>query len=171
MSEENKQGIMEISQATLENGGFVAGLRYYSEKSKNWLVRLEMAKLVRGLEKAAEEPFKEYQDLLREFGEKNKEGSVGVSPASLPRDRAEAWAAQIKVWREKTLKVPCTLLDAQNKLPIRLPAPVLAAFPHRLLEALVDHITVEEIAEEKEDELARLRKENVELQKKVEARA
>ncbi len=164
MSIEKSKKKLKIAYACLENGAFLAGINLYAEKSNNFHTRLAIAKLTRAIEKQMEEPFKQYQDLLREFGTKNKDGQMSVIPANLTPVQAVGWAKEIKAWREKEILVESDLVT-EGRLTMEMPIAVLNAFPHQFIEALMDHVTFKERVETKESELERLRRENEALTK------
>lgn len=153
-----------FTQGDFESGYFVAGLNFYAEKSNNFRVRLGIAKLTRAIEKALEEPFKEFQDMLREFGTKGKEGRMSVIPSNLSPEKAAGWEKTIKAWRARAVAVDNDLI-VDGKIKISLPAAVLNQFPTQCIEAMLDHAEFVEVAESKEDEVARLRKEVEALKK------
>jgi hypothetical protein len=161
-----------VKLENLENGGFKGGLRYWADKGNNWHKRLALSKLIRALDRAVDEPNKQYQDMLREFGEKNKNGDWYVNPPSLTKEEAAAWDEQIKKWRETTVDVEVdAILMKEDKLLIQLPKDVLDRFLFVFVDALSENAIFEEAAESKEDEVARLKKERDEALKKAEAQA
>lgn len=165
MADENVKGNMRVKVKHLESGNFREGLRFYADKSNNYHVRLGMAKVIRQIEKRTEEPFKQYQDLLREFGTRDARGRVVVLPSSMTIERAAQWDEQIRKWQEIEIELESDLFTADGILVMNLPKEVLDQIPGAFLEEMLDYIELKEKGETKDEKIARLEAELAEAKK------
>lgn len=160
------ENTLEVKLEHLEASAFVNGLHYYADRSNNHRIRLEIAKIVRQAEKKMKEPFKEYQDLLRVYGKKNREGNLEVIPGNLSVEEADAWEEKISAWRERSIILESDLFK-EGKIEVKLPAEDMDKLPYFCYGALLDYADFVVDAKKGEVENLRDRVGQLEAQLKV----
>jgi polyhydroxyalkanoate synthesis regulator phasin len=157
---------MTVKMAHLESPYFVTGLRVYANESNNHRIRIAVAKIVRQIERKTKEPFEDYQDLLRAYGKKNKDGNLEVVPAELSQDQADKWVEESDAWREQTIELESDLFK-DGILEMKLPEVSLNKIPYMSMEALLDY--VEFVKDDAKGEVELLRERVAQLEAQVKA--
>lgn len=156
---------LKIKLEHLENGMFMQGLRVFSDRCRNYHIRLNVARLIRQIEKGTKDAFVEHQDLIRTFGTRTANG-VTVIPAALTKDDAGRWEKEIGDWRAREVEFE---YDGKDVIDIRMPKADLDAIPSAAIEEMMDYCNFIDSDPKGKGELETLRERVTELEAQVKA--